>query len=297
MLLVITGIGDGTVDVLVDKFSVPFFRFNLDDFESYTFEMSQDSWKITNPTGHSISSENATRCFWWKAFMYQLSHDKYVKEELKVIAENLYSWFSRRGLIVGNPPYLEKYLGKLTQASIAKNYFKVPNQKICWGGLELSVEDPGKNWVVKSLSANLTDSGKALFTTEIKVNELDPKYPWYVQEKIESLSDITILCAGEKFFAFSRSRENLSGLDWRREQFTNPITWVPFSLDVKTRDNLINMLKDMDIEWGRADFLQVENELIFLEINPNGQWVFLDSQNTIGLVSEVADYIMHGSTH
>lgn len=229
--------------------------------------------------------------------MYQLSHDKYVKEELKVIAENLYSWFSRRGLIVGNPPYLEKYLGKLTQASIAKNYFKVPNQKICWGGLELSVEDPGKNWVVKSLSANLTDSGKALFTTEIKVNELDPKYPWYVQEKIESLSDITILCAGEKFFAFSRSRENLSGLDWRREQFTNPITWVPFSLDVKTKDNLINMLKDMDIEWGRADFLQVENELIFLEINPNGQWVFLDSQNTIGLVSEVADYIMHGSTH
>jgi D-alanine-D-alanine ligase-like ATP-grasp enzyme len=57
------------------------------------------------------------------------------------------------------------------------------------------------------------------------------------------------------------------------------------------------MLKDMEIDWGRADFLQVDNELIFLEINPNGQWVFLDSQNSIGLVSKVADYIMHGSTH
>jgi hypothetical protein len=47
----------------------------------------------------------------------------------------------------------------------------------------------------------------------------------------------------------------------------------------------------MKIDWGRIDFMELNNELTFLEYNANGQWVFLDYRNEIGLVDEVVEYL------
>ena len=44
------------------------------------------------------------------------------------------------------------------------------------------------------------------------------------------------------------------------------------------------------------DFLLKDKTLVFLEINPNGQWVFLDPENESGVITAVADYFMNGNT-
>ena len=43
--------------------------------------------------------------------------------------------------------------------------------------------------------------------------------------------------------------------------------------------------------FGRFDFIRKDGELWFLELNPNGQWAWLDEKNEHGLVSMVADAI------
>jgi len=297
VLLIITGKGDGTVDVLSQHMTKPFFRLNLDDFRNYEFSFENSFWEIKNSAGLQIDSTTATRCFWWKAFMYQVDPDKFVREEIKLIGETLYSWFLHQGKVIGNPPTLESSWGKFRQASIASKYMDVPLQKIGWGSDFLAQIDLKSEWVAKSLSANLTENGKALFTTEVDPTELDPRFPWYLQNKVVSEVDVTVLVAGRKLFAFERSRAQLEGLDWRKEQFSSVESWQRIELELDERNAVLSMLRDMDISWGRIDFLREGKTLKFLELNPNGQWVFLDPSNNTGLITEVVDYLMNGDTH
>ena len=297
MLLILTGVADGTIDFVVDYFQEPFFRFNMDEFAEYEFQFSPDFWSIRNPAGLEISSETATRCLWWKLFLYQLNDDKYVKEEIRMIAQNLYAWFLTRKLVIGNPPFLESTWGKLQQASVANRYFTVPTQSVGWGSGHTHSFAPEKQWIVKSLSSQLTNSGNAIFTTEVSPIELSPAFPWYVQEKIESEYDVTILIVGDLYFSYSRDRAKLKSLDWRREQFSNPEPWIPHELSQAEVESIKGFTTELNISWGRMDFLLVDNSLVFLEINPNGQWVFLDPQNKMGVISAVAEYFMSGKTH
>ena len=68
MLLIITHSEDGVIHALVERLQDKVFRFNYDLFNDYLLELSPEYWKITNPTGHSISSKTVSSCFWWKAF-------------------------------------------------------------------------------------------------------------------------------------------------------------------------------------------------------------------------------------
>ena len=44
-------------------------------------------------------------------------------------------------------------------------------------------------------------------------------------------------------------------------------------------------MNDCGLKFGRLDFLVVENnQIVFLEVNPNGQWAWLDPYNENGLM-------------
>jgi len=49
----------------------------------------------------------------------------------------------------------------------------------------------------------------------------------------------------------------------------------------------------MGVEFGRYDFMTVgeTDELVFLEFNANGQWVFLDPFDKHGLLQCVTDWL------
>ena len=51
------------------------------------------------------------------------------------------------------------------------------------------------------------------------------------------------------------------------------------------------ILNETGYRFGRFDFIRKGGELWFLELNPNGQWAWLDEKNENGLVTLVADAI------
>ena len=54
-----------------------------------------------------------------------------------------------------------------------------------------------------------------------------------------------------------------------------------------------NFTKDLGVQWGRVDLMEHNEEMVFLEFNANGQWVFLDYSGKDGLVKTVANYLMN----
>jgi hypothetical protein len=134
----------------------------------------------------------------------------------------------------------------------------------------------------------------ALFTTDVSDKLLDPKFPWFIQEKVEAIADLTFFIVGKNIFGFSRDRKNLKGLDWRSEQSfdINNDEWQHIPITDEISNKISSLNNDLQVDWGRYDFmLDTNNQFVFLEFNPNGQWVFLDYHNKYGLMDAVVRYL------
>lgn len=293
MLLLITGSSDATSDLICQRLGDKVFRLNYDIFNDYELEFTTHHWKIRNPTGHSISSEVVTSCFWWKTFHNVLENqDQYVIGEVKYIFRELYNWCRNMGIVKGNPFDFHNHHGKITLMEVASRYFLTPKTLASFGCA--GVKQFGSLPVVaKSLSSAVTDNLASLLTTEIDTNRLPPDFPWYLQEKIISDFDITVFVCGDKMFAYERSRKDLKGLDWRGEQSFDPSKreWLPVSLSSEQVTSINGFCSEIGVQWGRLDLMSTSQGWYFLEFNANGQWVFLDYLDQDGLISSAIDYI------
>jgi hypothetical protein len=293
MLLVLTGSGDGTANLLFPRLGKDAFRFNFDIFDQYSVCLTPGYWSIENPAGLRIDSETASSAFWWKAFNFFTGKEEYVSEEVKYVFREIYGSFLDRGLIKGNPPDFHRYKGKLSILDTARKFFKIPETATGWGEALRQSGVAGKSAVAKSLSSGLITTDKALFTTEVDFSRLDFTYPWYLQEKIEALSDLTIFICGQRLFTFSRDRAGLVGLDWRNQGdiFSTDQKWIPFELSAAQALATREFIDSLGVEWGRIDLLWDGKELIFLEYNANGQFFFLDDRDQFGILDCVIDYL------
>lgn len=293
MLLLITGSDNRTSDKIVSKLEANVFRLNYDIWFEYTFSFSPDGWNISNPSGHTINSKIVSSVFYWKAFNYPVTCDKLTEGEIGYIFRELYEWCIHRGMLRGNPFYFHQRLGKLNILNIAQKYFKTPKSLVSIG--LLNTDDFSSSVVIKSLSSEVTSDYKAVITTEVDIDDLDPAYPWFLQEKVESYWDITVFVCGDKLFSFRRDRTDLKGVDWRAEQGLGTIEkreWIPFELDITSSQLVTDLSGELGVNWGRYDFmLNYDNELIFLEFNANGQWGFLDPLDEYGLLEQVVRYL------
>ncbi len=293
MLLVLTASYDGTSDLIFNEINDKAFRFNFDIYKEYDVELKPNFWRIRNPVGLEITSETASACFWWKVTNYKANEDEFLNEEIKYIFREIYNWFYHRSLAKGTPPDFHNRNGKIHILSIANKYFKTPETFTGWG-FNKTPNINSKDVVAKSLSSGLTATNRALFTTKVDVTKLHPEYPWYLQEAISAEFDTTVFICGESKYGFQRSRESLKGLDWRSEQdFNATDEWTSRELSTKENNAIDALCNDLKVTWGRIDFLERNGELIFLEYNANGQWVFLDYENKVGLVKEVCRYLLN----
>ena len=294
MLLIITHSEDGVIHALVEKLQEKIFRFNYDLFSDYYLELTPDYWKITSPTGHSISSKTISSCFWWKAFSPEMSaQDNYVVEEVKYIFREIYNWCRLNSLVKGNSFEFHNQLGKNSILNAASEFFRIPKTLITLNcaGIDSLIE---AKTVAKSLSSAATNSNASLLTTEVDVKKLDPKFPWYLQEKVVSEFDITVFICNKKLFPYKRSRKDLKGLDWREKQNFEfyEQEWFNLKLTSKEESSILKFCEKINVDWGRLDFMRDDDQLVFLEFNANGQWLFLDPEDKDGMLDAVINYLV-----
>jgi hypothetical protein len=288
MLLFITASTDATANLLFEKFSLSAFRLNFDLWQDYSVALESQGWEISNPAGLKITDKTATHCFWWKAFV-SIDADEFVVAEIKYVFTELYASFSRRGLLVGNPRDFDNHYGKLRVLHTASRYFRTPASLAGWNLLPDIDKFNSHPIVAKSLSSALTSTNKFLFTTAVAYSLIDRTFPWFLQTKIDARDDVTVFVCGNRYWAFSRSRKDLQGLDWRLD--ADPCGWKPRFFSPREDQNFRALCGELGVEWGRFDLLEDDEGLVFLEFNANGQWAFLDVDGDKGILDAVASYL------
>lgn len=293
MLLVFTGSSDATCDLLFTQLKDRAFRFNFDIFHEYEVQLTPSYWSIRNPSGLEITSKNVSAAFWWKAFNYFPEHDAYNVTEAKYTFREIYNWCRRNVVTKGNPPDYHNEFGKVFILGVAEKQFRTPNTFVGWNFELSALSTFSSRLVAKSLASGFTTTDKILFTSLLTKDQIDTKSPWYLQDMLDAEADVTVFICGSQHFCFSRSRRNLIGLDWRTpsNRGVDINEWTPRNLTATEKDATVQFCSTLSINWGRIDFLESHGELIFLEYNANGQWVFLDYSNKVGLVNAVLDYL------
>lgn len=298
MIFIPTCSDDGTTDLLLPHLQkeAEVFRFDIDKFRDYRWDVSTFGVSMSDATGRSISDRSLS-CFYLRkpTFFEDLDIPKegllenWCRQEVSDWLHDLYAQCAAAGLCALVHPGHGAWR-KPRQMRVATKYFAVPE----WHLVQGAIPDLPKNkrWAVKTLTQTKIGQNRYLFVREADPMKLDLSYPWFLQEVIDGGNDETVAYVDGRIFAYACGRKDGDHLDSRRNYMEGRPEWKPVKYSPEEEASIQGFMAETGLSFGRFDFIRREGVLYFLELNPNGQWAWLDERDETGLVSAVAEAIL-----
>ena len=297
MIFISTCSQDETTDIVMRELNVDeVLRFNIDKPEDFAWDFRRDGFRIADKTnGREITEKSLTSFYLRKPMYFELIDipkfgcvENWRREETDELFNDFFRECQSRGLVALVRSQNNKY-GKLRQLLVAENHFHVAPWHFFHG--ELPDELTHGRWVVKSMTSTMIGKDKAFLVREVNPRALDLAWPWFVQERIEGEEEVTVVYVDGKTFAANAPRDSFGGEDSRKSLMEKPASWPHCELSPEDERAIKGFMDETGYRFGRFDFIRKDGELWFLELNPNGQWAWLDEKNEHRLVSMVADAI------
>lgn len=297
MIFIPTCSQDTTTDLVIKELNPEtVFRFNIDKPDDFSWDFNANGFCIIDKISNKKITEKTLTSFYLRKPMYFDSIDipkygcveNWRREETEELFKDFYRECQSRGLVSLIESKNSSY-GKLRQLLIAKKYFRVAPWHFFHG--EIPQEMQRGRWVVKSISSAMIGEGKVFFVKEVEPKLLDLNYPWFMQERIYGEEEVTVVYIDGKMYAANYPRNAFNTEDSRKSFMENPTVWPHCELSKKDEESIRGFMNETGYRFGRFDFIRKNGELWFLELNPNGQWAWLDENNERGLISMVADAI------
>lgn len=298
MLLIVSNSMDGTTDLLLPflRGKKEIFRFNVDLWREYSFEINTNSFCIIDPLGRAISQDSCSSLYLRKA--YFLDEDRFkpiggdleswCQHQIRSIIDGIYWICKKRGLVRLVERNADRRLPKIVQMRLATSYFTVPQWTVTSSPAKSILSDPV---VCKSLDSAFLGDFRTLFSTKCSKASLDANYPWFVQDYVEAEGDLTVVYAASKLFSFYRGKIAGEPIDYREAESGQDEGWAECRLPFELEENIRRYMSSLGLDYGRIDFLVKDSSYFFLEVNPNGQFAWLDPDNKTGLLSWIAECI------
>jgi glutathione synthase/RimK-type ligase-like ATP-grasp enzyme len=84
-------------------------------------------------------------------------------------------------------------------------------------------------------------------------------------------------------------------VDWRREALRLAGRWRPTQLPERTERGLLSLARRLGLAHGSADLLEdAYGRLWFLELNPAGEWLWLEEGAGLDISGALADALLSG---
>lgn len=153
--------------------------------------------------------------------------------------------------------------------------------------------------IYKPLSAPSLRIGgelKFVYTTQIDrtfLNEEDIASTVHLfQEWVPKKYDLRLTVIGNRFFAVAIHANSAEArTDWRSDY--GALSYEPVKIPDGIRFSVTNLLKRLDLSFGAFDFtITPRGDWVFLEINPNGQWGWIEARTGLPITSAMADLLV-----
>lgn len=131
------------------------------------------------------------------------------------------------------------------------------------------------------------------------VDDADLSYcPAIYQSLVEKNADWRVVAMGEHFFAYRITQNNKQDVDYRSVISTagGGVTYTPVPFPDRLAIQVRHMMRDMNVQFASMDFAEdKDGKLVFLDLNPGGNWLFLDSAGPRSLLQAFCCYLAFGT--
>jgi glutathione synthase/RimK-type ligase-like ATP-grasp enzyme len=117
--------------------------------------------------------------------------------------------------------------------------------------------------------------------------------PAIYQNLISKRFDIRVTIVGRKIFAaaIDSQRDPMATIDWRHTM-DPALPHYPVSLPDAVANRLLDLMNELHLSFGAIDLIEtLDNEFVFLEVNPSGQWLWLDDKLQLGISDAIAEWL------
>lgn len=316
MILLVTNRRDITMDYIVlelQRREINYFRLNTELLPFARCAMSATSrkeWSISLD-GRLVDGRRITAAYFRRPgkpvahSCVESAQESYVEAEWAALLKSLYMRLD--SLWLNSPANIVLSEDKPRQLLLASELgFKVPETRIT-NDLSCALEVTSKLEAIgKPLRCALVqgENEKIIFTSRLRtLNESDDAAlalaPVIFQEEITKKYDVRVTVVGRRVFAvaiFSQVSDQTE-VDWRkgsRPDLRHELIELPGELE----QQCIRLVQMLGLKFGAIDLIcDRDGQYWFLEINPNGQWAWLENLTGAPIASAIVDELGSISSH
>jgi glutathione synthase/RimK-type ligase-like ATP-grasp enzyme len=118
--------------------------------------------------------------------------------------------------------------------------------------------------------------------------------PCIFQEYVPKDVELRITVIGNSFFSAAiHSQESKSSkIDWRKYDLENT-PYTAFELPLDSKLKIRALLDELGLVYGAVDcILRPDGETVFLEVNPGGQWMWIEELTGLKIGQGIADHLI-----
>ncbi|MCP4402810.1 MAG: alpha-L-glutamate ligase [bacterium] len=271
---------------------------------SWHYANGERDYHLSTAEGNTINLTDY-RVIWWRRpqpydLHAQVTHHSYRQFVYAEIYEAFTGmWKSLDAFWINNPAYDDAAHRKVYQLRVAQEVgLRIPHTLItsCPKTARSFVEAQGINSTIyKSFTATKQQwrETRLLKADELTLIDNVRFAPVIFQEYIPAQYDVRITVVGEKIFAAAiHSQETSYKVDMRMDISNARI--VPTELPQPVKMHLHTLMSCLGLVYGAIDMrLTPDSEYVFLEINPAGQWLFIEEETQQPIAAALAQLMVN----
>ncbi len=305
----------------LEAMSVPYAQFNVADFPlrtqlSLIYEGDKSQLLLQLPNTDLIEYQHVRSIWYRKPHPYLLPLELSLEQRDFAIGEcqeaiiGLYK--SLDCFWINHPLIIQQAANKSYQLRIAQELgFNVPRTLITNDPslVKIFYKELHGKIVYKTLRRPFFVENKFgidpllvktfIYTTPLEARHLDfldsLKFaPGIFQEYISKQIELRVTIVGSQIFAAGiHSQDNPDTIhDWRRYH-KGKLLWQPYTLPDSIAALCISLIRKLGLNFGAIDLILSPNEeYIFLEINPNGEYGWIEDQTCLPISEAIAKLLV-----
>ena len=304
-------------DVL-DHYGAPWFRLNGEDFPSRTrvhIDLSSNphSGVVTNDQGRELTL-SSVRAVWARRHGERELSDgltpgqkHFITKECSYTLLGLYS-------LLGHACWMNDYfhenraVNKLHQLAVARScgleipttivtqdenaarrfYSEFDGAVLCKNISQSGHIPHDENRSGRVIYANCVESDAASEFERVRCA------PTLLQNYVEKEYELRVTIVGTRVFAaaIDSQRSQRSKVDWRRYDIDNT-PYYPYRLPEPLEHALLLLMRKLALEYGAVDVIRgKDGRYIFLEVNPGGQWGWVENMTGHPITEAIARWLI-----
>ena len=296
------------VGAALEKFGVPFFRLDTDRFPSEVQASFDPHEGVTIFDRQQSISSREVKSVWYRRNVASILPEnlnsgvrEFCQRENRAFLEGMLTALPTQRWL-SCPRAIWQAEHKLYQLRVAAQLgFSLPHTVVANAERTVRASASGRSLVAKAVASGyIAEEGgnRAIFTSALSTDDLEDLSglalaPVTFQERVEKASDIRVTVIGDEVFAaeiLSQSRES-SRVDWRATDNEN-LEHRTHELPIEIEHLCLRLTSHLGLNFGAIDLaLKPDGTYVFFEINPNGEWLWLEDILGLPISDRIAAWL------